>query len=92
MTQHPSLLETDQELLELLREEPRQTPSMMHSAAETTESKQFVQDRLQHLRENGFAERPDRGIYQLTARGERAAEHLDLYRDDRDAFWAAVDS
>jgi hypothetical protein len=91
MTQHPSLLDTDRELLGLLQEESRQTPSMLFEASETTPSKQYVQDRLAHLREHDLAERVDRGIYQLTERGERAADHLDRYRDDRDAFWSAVE-
>jgi hypothetical protein len=93
MTQRPSLLETDQELLELLHNDPRQTPSMLLKGAESTESKQYVQDRLEHLRDHNLAQRPDRGIYELTERGGRAAANLDLYRgDDRDAFWERVDS
>lgn len=91
MTQRPSLLDTDQELLELLRQEPRQTPSMLFASADSTGSKQYIQDRLAHLRDHGLAERPDRGIYQLTDRGQVASDHLDRYRDDRDAFWALVD-
>lgn len=87
MTQHPSLLDTDQELLELLHEESRQTPNMLLKSVETTDSKQYVQNRLKHLRDNDLAHRPDRGIYELTPKGERAAAHLDMYREDRGGFW-----
>lgn len=90
MTQYPSLLETDQELLELLNEESRQTPSMLFEKTESTSSKQYVQDRLKHLRDNDLVHRPGRGIYELTARGERAANHLDLHRDARSEFWDRV--
>ncbi|WP_135534474.1 hypothetical protein [Halostella pelagica] len=90
MTQHPSLLDTDHELLELLHEESRQTPSMLLTKVESTDSKQYVQNRLKHLRDNELVHRPDRGIYELTARGERAAANLDLYSEDRDAFWTRV--
>ena len=93
MTQRPSLLETDQELLELLYNDPRQTPSMLLEEAGSTESKQYVQDRLKHLRDHNLAQRPDRGIYELTERGGRAAENLDRYRgNDREAFWNRVDN
>lgn len=90
MTQHPSLLDTDRELLTLLNEESRQTPSMLFDKAQSTGSKQYVQDRLQHLRENGLAQRPGRGIYELTRKGERAAANLDLYTENREAFWNRV--
>lgn len=88
--QRPSLLETDQELLELLQEEGRQTPSMLFDKTETTDSKQYVQDRLKHLRDNDFATRPDRGIYELTDLGERAAANLDMYREHRGGFWTLL--
>ncbi|NHN60027.1 MULTISPECIES: hypothetical protein [Halorussus] len=87
MTQHPSLLDTDQELLELLSEESRQTPNMLLNSVESTESKQYVQNRLKHLRDNDLVERADRGIYELTTLGERAADNLDMYREDRGGFW-----
>jgi len=90
MMQHPSLLDTDREILRLLSKEARQTPSMLLSKAETTDSQQYVQNRLKHLRDTGFVHRPGRGIYELTESGERAAENLDKYDDDRDAFWALV--
>ncbi|MFC7073025.1 hypothetical protein ACFQJ7_12850 [Halovenus rubra] len=90
MAQHPSLLDTDRELLTLLNKESRQTPSMLFDQAQSTDSKQYVQDRLKHLRDNGLAQRPGRGIYELTECGKRAAANLDLYNDDRDAFWNHV--
>lgn len=88
--QRPSLLETDQELLELLQEEGRQTPSMLFDKAQSTDSKQYIQDRLKHLRDNDFVTRPGRGIYELTSKGKRAAANLDWYGEDREAFWTAV--
>ena len=87
MTAHPSLLDTDRELLTLLNEESRQTPQMLFDQAESTDSKQYVQDRLKHLRDNDLAHRPGRGIYELTERGEHAAANLDMYREDRGGFW-----
>lgn len=92
MTQRPSLLDTDRELLQLLQDDPRQTPSMLLAATGSTDSKQYVQNRLKHLLDHGLVDRPDRGIYELTARGDRAAEALDQYQADRESFWAHVDS
>ena len=92
IAQRPSVLVTDQEILTLL-EEGRATPSMLLNAANTTDSQQYIQNRLQHLREHGLVHRPGRGVYDLTERGERAADHLQLYRnDDREAFWERVDN
>ncbi|WP_162991410.1 hypothetical protein [Halostella salina] len=85
--QHPSLLDTDQEILELLNEESRQTPSMLLKSVASTDSKQYVQNRLKHLRDNDLVQRADRGIYELTTLGERAAGNLDMYREDRGGFW-----
>lgn len=90
--QNPSLLDTDRELLQLLNDDPRQTPSMLLKSCETTDSKQYIQNRLKHLRDNDLAHRPDRGIYALTARGERAANNIDLYHSDRSEFWRQVTS
>lgn len=90
MTAPPSLLETDQELLHRLAENPRQTPKMLVENLTSTESKQYVQNRLKHLRDIGLVERADRGIYELTDRGERAAENIQLYKRDRQRFWDRV--
>lgn len=92
MTQHPSLLDTDRELLQLLKDDPRQTPAMLLAAVDSTDSKQYVQNRLKHLLDHGLVDRADRGIYELTARGDRAADALDQYHTDRDEFWSRVDS
>ena len=92
MTQHPSLLDTDHELLQLLKDDPRQTPSMLLAAVESTDSKQYLQNRLKHLLDHGLVDRPDRGIYELTSRGERAADALDQYHTDRESFWSHVES
>lgn len=86
----PSLLESDREILQLLAEEPRQTPSMLLKTMDTTDSQQYVQNRLQHLRENDLVTRPGRGLYELTAIGERAVSNLPLYTDDRFEFWRVV--
>ena len=88
--QHPSLLATDQELLQLLHNNPRQSPDMLVDSAESTNSKQHVQNRLKHLRDNDLAHRPSRGIYELTARGERAADNINLYATEREEFWSRV--
>ena len=90
MTQHPSLLDTDREILRLLQREARQTPSMLLTNSETTQSKQFIQNRLKHLRDTGLIHRPGRGIYELTETGERAVENLDMHDNDRDAFWDLI--
>lgn len=91
-TQQPSLLATDQDLLQLLADDPRQTPSMLLADTESTDSKQYVQNRLKHLLDHDLVTRPDRGIYELTGRGKRAAESLDQYNTDRERFWAIVES
>ena len=86
----PSLLETDQELLHRLAENPRQTPSMLLEECTSTDSKQYIQNRLKHLREIDMVTRADRGIYELTDRGERAAGNIELYSENRKRFWDRV--
>ena len=90
MTRSPSLLDTDQELLQQLHEEPRQTPLMLLESMTSTGSQQYVQNRLKHLRENNLVHRPGRGIYELTHRGEQAAANLDQYDGNRNAVWKRV--
>jgi hypothetical protein len=63
---------------------------MLLETMDTTDSQQYVQNRLQHLRENDLAIRPGRGLYELTAIGERAVSNLNLYMDDRFEFWRVV--
>ncbi len=63
---------------------------MLHETMDTTDSQQYVQDRLQHLRESDLATRPGRGLYELTAMGERAVSNLHLYTEDRFEFWRVV--
>lgn len=90
MMRTPSLLVTDQEILRQLHEAPRQTPLMLLESLTSTDSQQYVQNRLKHLRENNLVHRPGHGIYELTGRGKRALTHLDEYNGNRNAFWAYV--
>lgn len=90
MAAPPSLVETDQELLHRLHTNPRQTPSMLLKNTSSTDSKQYIQNRLKHLRDIGFVTRADRGIYELTDRGERAADNIQLYKTDQQRFWNRV--
>jgi Mn-dependent DtxR family transcriptional regulator len=63
---------------------------MLLESITSTESQQYVQNRLKHLRENNLVHRPGRGIYELTPRGKKAVVNLHQYDGNRNSFWERV--
>jgi len=83
---------TDFEILAALAETGRNNAANLAHVLDRDRS--YINTRLPVLTDYGLLNRvgpaPNSGLYEITDAGRRAVEHQDLYKDDEDAFDAAV--
>ncbi|MFB6120428.1 MAG: ArsR family transcriptional regulator [Halobacteriaceae archaeon] len=84
---------TDFEILEALAEGGRNNAANL--AYELDRDRSYINTRLPILADYDLVERigpaPNSGLYEITARGERAVEHRDVYPEDESEFEALLE-
>jgi Mn-dependent DtxR family transcriptional regulator len=63
-------------ILEIINREGFATPKLLYNELDKSEG--YIRQELLDLNDNDYIERVDRGVYQLTERGEKALKHKDL--------------